>query len=215
MTQTPPPLRDVLIEAGIALLDQGGMAALTLRRTAARAGVSHAAPAHHFDGLPGLFTAIAARAFAIFSNTMEARCNAASHDPLSRLVGLCQGYLDFARAHQGLFQVMFVAPSVDRDHPDLIAHSQRAYLLLRAACLPFAPPGATEDTRLETAVWSMVHGYATLEFAAPATSRRYPSDIPDFATLLGDLLAGRLPTRRLLGREGGPTSQTRLPCQPT
>ncbi len=67
MTLNPPEkphhhgnLREALIVAGIEILKEGGLPALTLRACAARAGVSHAAPAHHFDGLPGLVTAIAA-----------------------------------------------------------------------------------------------------------------------------------------------------------
>ena len=47
-------LRPALIKAGIALLEEGGIDALSLRKCAARAGVTHAAPAHHFDGLAGL-----------------------------------------------------------------------------------------------------------------------------------------------------------------
>jgi AcrR family transcriptional regulator len=191
MTETPPSLREDLILAGIALLDEGGMAALTLRRAAARAGVSHAAPAHHFNGLPGLLTAIAARAFAIFADTMHASRTAAGSDPFLRLAGTCQGYLDFAVAHQGLFHVMFVSPEVDRSHPDLMPHSRHAYILLREACLPFAAPCATEDVVLEAAVWSMVHGYATLGFASPKARRRAFAEIPDFSVLLRALLDGR------------------------
>ena len=65
-------LRSALIDSGLALLANEGLAGLTLRRAAAAAGVSHAAPAHHFDGLPGLLTAIAARAFQLFADQMEA-----------------------------------------------------------------------------------------------------------------------------------------------
>ncbi len=186
-----PPLREALIDAGIALLDEGGMAALTLRRAAARAGVSHAAPAHHFDGLPGLLTAIATRAFQIFSDTMDDACNAAGSDPMAKLQGLCDGYLTFARSHHGLFHVMFVSPQVNRDDPALTPHSARAYLLLRAACLPFAAPGATRDVELETAVWSMVHGYASLNFNHETAKRRSYVTAPDFAILLQELLSGR------------------------
>ena len=88
-----PALRDVLIEAGIALLNEGGMAALTLRRAAARAGVSHAAPAYHFDGLPGLLTAIAARAFADFSNRMQAARDLAGSDPFLGWPGFVRAIL--------------------------------------------------------------------------------------------------------------------------
>ena len=68
----PKYLRVALVDAGLALLAIEGLAGLTLRACAARAGVSHAAPAHHFAGLPGLLTAIAARGFGIFTDTIFA-----------------------------------------------------------------------------------------------------------------------------------------------
>ncbi len=189
MTDPSPSLRDVLIDAGMALLAEGGMPALTLRRAAARAGVSHAAPAHHFDGLPGLLTAIAGRAFAHFSEAMAAEARAADPDPFSQLLSICQGYLAFATTDHGLFHVMFVSPEVDRSHPELTPHSTRAYLLLRQACLPFAPPGATADLVLETAVWSLVHGYTALGFRPTDQGRFAPP--PPFDTLLREMLNSR------------------------
>ncbi len=195
-----PSLRDGLIEAGMALLEEGGMQALTLRRAAARAGVSHAAPAHHFAGLPGLLTAIAARAFRLFAQTLDQGREAGGTDPFQRLLGLTQGYLAFARRHAGLFHLMFISPEVDRADPDLMPHAQRSYLILREACLPFAPPGATEDRVLETAVWSLVHGYATLGFGQG--DRRGPVEPVSFAAVLQELLAARrnpLAPRRDIG----------------
>jgi len=182
-----PTLRDTLIEAGLALLDEGGMAALTLRRTAARAGVSHAAPAHHFDGLPGLLTAMSARAFHIFADAVLAGREAAGPDPFDRLLGTCKGYLTFASAHKGLFHLMFISPEVNRGDPALTPHSSRAYMILREACLPFAPHNAT-DTVLETAVWSLVHGYAALGFDPAGLTRRTFVIPPPFEALLRELL---------------------------
>jgi AcrR family transcriptional regulator len=187
MTETPT-LRDALIDAGMALLEEGGMQGLTLRRAAARAGVSHAAPAHHFEGLPGLMTAIAGRAFQRFVQAMQDSCDAAASDAMSRLHATCRGYLVFAAAHSGLFHVMFVSPEVNRGHPDVMPHSARAYDLLRQACLPFSPDGQP-DLRLETAVWSMVHGYAVLGL----DRRQHLAVIasPGFAACLSLLVEGR------------------------
>jgi AcrR family transcriptional regulator len=187
----PLPLRDALIEAGLALLEEGGMSALTLRRAAARAGVSHAAPAHHFDGLPGLMTAMAARAFALFVQALEQGATAAGPDPFQRLLGTTQGYLAFSRAHQGLFHLMFVSPQVNRGDPALMPHSTRSYMLLRAACQPFSRNGPAPDVALETAVWSMVHGYAVLGFALDHAHDTGFLAPPPFATLLTDLLNSR------------------------
>ena len=47
-------LREALITAGRALLEEKGLRGFTLRECARRAGVSHAAPAHHFASLNDL-----------------------------------------------------------------------------------------------------------------------------------------------------------------
>ena len=183
---TQGPLRDALIEAGIALLNEGGPEGLTLRRAAARAGVSHAAPAHHFPGLAGLQTAIATRAFALFSDAMERRQRAAPDRPFDRLLAICDGYLDFASLHGGLFHLMFNTPDIDRCDPDLMAQSARAYGILRDACLPFA--GGQPDPVLEAAVWSTVHGYAALSLDKPR-AQAGGDQPPPFAAVLKRLLA--------------------------
>jgi AcrR family transcriptional regulator len=192
MTETfssePASLRDALIDAGTGLLAEGGMAALTLRRAAARAGVSHAAPAHHFDGLPGLLTAIAARAFQTFAGTLHTAREAAGPDALARLLGTTHGYLRFAVAHQGLFHLMFVSPEVNRADPALAPHAARSYNILREACQPFTHQ---PDPALELAVWSMVHGYAALGFCTETSKDRPFAPQPAFPDLLAQLLAVR------------------------
>ena len=179
-----PSLREALIQAGIALLAEGGPAALTLRQAALRAGVSHAAPAHHFNGLPGLLTAIAARAFDTFAQTLQTARDAAGDDPRARLHGICQGYLIFAATHAGLFHLMFTAPEVDRRDPALDPAAALSYQILQQACRPFA---THPDDRLEVAVWSMVHGYAALGFCTPAPPRPMAKP-PKFSDLLDELL---------------------------
>ena len=85
-----PPLRDALVDSACALLEEGGREALTLRRCAARAGVSHAAPAHHIDGIDGLLTAVAARGFEHFADALEGAAAAAPPDPRARLKALAR-----------------------------------------------------------------------------------------------------------------------------
>ena len=180
-----PPLREALIQAGIALLAEGGPAALTLRQAALRAGVSHAAPAHHFNGMPGLLTAIAARAFDTFAQTLQTARDGAGDDPRARLHGICQGYLTFAATHAGLFHLMFTAPEVDRRDPALAPAAAHSYQILQEACRPFS---SHPDGRLEVAVWSMVHGFAALGFCT-TTPPRPMTEPPKFDDLLDKLLA--------------------------
>lgn len=183
-------LRDTLIEAGMALLEEGGIEGLTLRKAAARAGVSHAAPAHHFAGLPGLLTAITARAFAAFLHAMEQRVAHSGPDPFDRLQATCAGYLDFAAGHSGLFHLMFTSPLVQRHDAELQVHATRSYMILREACLPFSPDGQP-DPLLETAIWSLVHGYAALGLAIPEVRRRNPAPPPEFSDILTAMMAAR------------------------
>lgn len=191
MTLNPPEkphhhgnLREALIGAGIEILKEGGLPALTLRACAARAGVSHAAPAHHFDGLPGLVTAIAARGYGVFTDTMieerEKECQA----PYARLLAICHGYLRFARENQALFTLMFNTYFELTNDPDLVTNSKAAYGILADECASFEPleVGAAGT---EVMVWSLVHGFACLQLSgrlgppdAPARTLRFEDILP-------------------------------------
>ncbi len=186
-------LREALIDAGLQLLAEGGPSALTLRRAAARAGVSHAAPAHHFDGLTGLLTAIAVRAYQAFSGQMIQHREAAGANDFTRLVGVCQGYLAFAKDNSGLFHVLFVSSDVAREDAALMQASGLAYQVLREACLPFSPLGQP-DPEIEIAVWSMVHGFALLGLNLPDSPKRMIVQIPEFEVLLKRIIANPVAT---------------------
>ena len=57
-------LKEALLTAAEAVLRDRGLQGFTLRECARRAGVSHAAPKHHFGDVRGVLTEIAARGFA-------------------------------------------------------------------------------------------------------------------------------------------------------
>src|SRR3981189_2667873 len=59
-------LRDALLKAAETVLERDGLAGLTLRAVAREAGVSHAAPTHHFGDLTGLVSELAAIGFPRF-----------------------------------------------------------------------------------------------------------------------------------------------------
>src|SRR6202044_2986503 len=63
-------LREALLEAAELVLERDGLAGLTLRAVAREAGVSHAAPTHHFGDLSGLFSELAAIGFQQFNAAM-------------------------------------------------------------------------------------------------------------------------------------------------
>jgi AcrR family transcriptional regulator len=154
-------LKNALVQAGLEILEEGGIDALSLRKCAARAGVSHAAPAHHFGNLDGLKSAIAAAAFALFSQSMREAAAQEGDSDLARLKGICRGYLQFGMQHKGLLDVMFgLPPDAFLKLGDDLGDSD-SYNILRDACAPFVPDGR-DPFVTEFQVWSLVHGYTQL-----------------------------------------------------
>jgi len=99
-------LREALIQAGIEILEERGMAALTLRETARRAGVSHAAPYHHFTDKEALLAAVAARGYQMQRREMSnAAAKLARKNDELQAYGLT--YTAFAQAHPSLFRLMY------------------------------------------------------------------------------------------------------------
>ncbi len=160
-------LKEALVTAGIELLEEGGIDGLTLRKCAARAGVSHAAPAHHFDGLLGLKIAIAQEGFRLFSQSLENGL-AGIDDPRQRLRAICRGYLNFGLKHPGLLNVIF-GTGLASLVPEM-REGDYAYNILREVCAPFIPEGQDRQVGV-IQVWSLIHGFTTLylagEFGSP------------------------------------------------
>jgi AcrR family transcriptional regulator len=147
-------LRRAILSAALDVIAADGPAALSLRGLARRAGVSHAAPAHHFKDRAGLLTAIAAEGFGLLATTLRQAAD---------LKEAGVRYVRFAREHPAHFQVMF-APGMLREG-DLELATARALAgdALRDAVAAVPPEGRGADSRLAgVAAWSLAHGFATL-----------------------------------------------------
>lgn len=184
-------LRNALLAAALDMLETEGLETLSLRRVAARVGVSHAAPAHHFPTLRALLTALATIGFERFDTAMRAARDAAAHDPASQLRAAGQGYLAFAEANPALFRLMFTTTRIDWSDPGLIAAGDASYAQLAEVCAPAAERLGIGDpdgrAALERLVWSAAHGRAHL-----AIDGKIPpgAEAPG-AIDLTDLLLGR------------------------
>jgi AcrR family transcriptional regulator len=151
-------LRPALLEAAAQILERDGLDRLSLRAIARAAGVSHAAPAHHFGDLRGLLTALAVQGFQRFTALLEAAA-IASPEPLN---ALGRAYVGFARAQPGLFALMFHNQVLDPEVADFQAATAAAAATLErvSAALP-GPDGANPGARALRS-WCLVHGFAML-----------------------------------------------------
>lgn len=151
-------LRAALLQAAEAELAAHGIEAFSLRQVAKRAGVSHAAPSHHFGDAGGLLTALAAEGYAQFLVAQTEREAQADPDPRAQLIAAGQGYVDFAMTRPALFKLLFGSARPDYSNPDLLRAANLAYSHL--ADQVFAAGGRSVVE--EAAVWAMAHGLADL-----------------------------------------------------
>jgi AcrR family transcriptional regulator len=154
--------RALLAAAAVAVVEQGP-AGMSLRAVARAAGVSHAAPAHHFGDKAGLLTALAADGFDAFADALEAAS-------AGGLVDFGVAYVRFALEQRARFEVMFRPELLHQDDPALCEAAVRAWDVLHAAATRHAPPGRDPDVVAYT-LWSLVHGFTTLALTGnvPAT----------------------------------------------
>ncbi len=158
-------LREALLRAAEAELTEKGMEGFTLRGCAKRAGVSHAAPAHHFKDANALLTELAAVGFARFVAAMRARQEQGGTDPRKRLVGAGLGYIDFARANPALFRLMFSSFRPDFQTIHLKAEATDAFAVLvdSVGVLRGIDPRTSKSAMRDVAsAWATAHGLADL-----------------------------------------------------
>ena len=163
-------LYPALLESAEAELAEKGVEHFALRGVARRAGVSHAAPAHHFGDVDGLLTALAARSFERLVHAMETAA-AAEADPLSKLVAIGLGYIDYAESHPHLFGLLFASDRPDWTDLDLTRHADAAFAVLKSAVETFAQqPGRNPHAAADMipTFWATAHGLATLFVTRPS-----------------------------------------------
>src|SRR5215469_17016354 len=160
-------LRDALLEAAERVLKRDGLPGLTLRAVAREAGVSHAAPTHHFGDLTGLVSELAAIGFRQFNAAMAASCDAAT-SPLERALARPKAYVAYAQAHPGMYGLMFRTERLDYSRPSLHEASEAAFAGLAGAIAArrhetISGDALTLDQGAAIArAWSLVHGFTTL-----------------------------------------------------
>jgi len=152
-------LRAALIEAGVKLVNEHGADALSIRKVAAIAGVSHAAPAHHFASLAALRTAVIARGHLQFADMMREQIKLANKDdPRAVILAALKGYMDFAFESPSLFHLMFGGFEKFDDDEEFTRAAGLSFGVLSEICAPLLPGKAGEEGN-QILVWSIIHGY--------------------------------------------------------
>lgn len=170
-------LREALVEATAALIEEQGPQAFTLTEAARRAGVSAAAPYRHFKGRDDLLEEVARQGFVEFAGRLEAAFDDGRPQVLTAFLRMGQAYLDFARDRPGYYMAMFESGlSIARDS-DLAAASERAQRVLVTGAESLAmrlPADRRPPARMvANHIWALSHGVVEL-FGRGAPGGRSP-----------------------------------------
>lgn len=164
-------LREALLAAGEAELVENGIESFSLRAVARRAGVSHAAPAHHFANVDALLTALATVSFRRFDETLRRRSDAAGDDPVERLAAMTSAYIDYASRNPAMFDLQFTSARPHWGDAALVEAADAAFGTLRRAVEAVLAGRDYPPPRVRAAiatVWANAHGLAALFARRPA-----------------------------------------------
>jgi AcrR family transcriptional regulator len=156
-------LKQALLQTATQLVEAGNVA-FSLRELAREAGVTPAAPYHHFSGRNAVLDGVATVGFQKLDAALNQAVNAnAAHD--QQLMQLVHGYLDFARTHASHYQIMFpTGLGTNPEHQSLRTVAELAFARLLAAVQKVRPDASAENLFLWTfSVWSMCHGFLVMQ----------------------------------------------------
>lgn len=170
-------LRQALVEAALALIEEKGPQGFTLTEAARAADVTPAAVYRHFAGRDDLIAEAARQGFDIFGALMEYAYAEGRPSALAAFEATGRAYLAFARKYPGHYKAMFESGLTPAAHPDLNQAALRARSVLEVAAARLSeqlPPDRRPPASMFSAhVWAMSHGIVEL-FARAAPGARSP-----------------------------------------
>ncbi|MGA0603885.1 TetR/AcrR family transcriptional regulator [Caulobacter sp. KR2-114] len=171
-------LRRALLEAAGRILVERGVVGLSLRALAREAGVSCAAPYHHFADKADLIGAVAQEGW---RRLRQALVDAGAAPSVNRHAAIAEAYFRFSRENPALFGVMCDDAAAARSAPELLAAHKSAWA-------PVFPAGSDNKPDLGVLVaLCAAHGLAELSRFAAFDAVR--SDFGDDAALFSAFFA--------------------------
>ena len=188
-------LRDEIVDAGIALIDDtNDAAALTLRGVARTAGIAAPSIYRHFPDLQAVTDAVLERSFTQLETLVAAAMQAAP-DSVAALLAGCGAYVRFGWDHRARYRLMFADSG-------FAPNAVNTFTLIENVIAECARSGSSTSTDPHGdtfLLWVALHGIATLQKPARADYLRLgPLDRPAAVQVLVRRLAG-LGSRPLSG----------------
>jgi AcrR family transcriptional regulator len=174
----PADLKEACLIESLAIIDEKGLEALSLREVARRLGVSHQAPYRHFASREHILAELITRAVTLFADRLDQRER--FDNPYEDLNSMGRAYMAYAAAHPLNYRLMFGAKLVDpTQYPSIMQAGQRAFGILKTAIARLDP---SFDAHVEQHVeldalftWATVHGAASLMQSHAVSLQKLPA----------------------------------------
>lgn len=159
-------LKNALIKAGADILSKEGVSALSLRKVAQKAGVSHAAPYAHFADKQALIAAISTEGYKKLYEQIAQVAEQYRSDPLRRFVEASWAYVQFALDEPDQFKVTLSGMiEKEQEYPAFVETAKQTFALVveiaeqcqQAGILRKGAPDLTA-----VSAWSLIHGFVSL-----------------------------------------------------
>lgn len=156
-------LKNSLLAAGLKVLREEGLDALSLRRVAREANVSSAAPYRHFKDKQALLSNISENGFL----TLDSMLKAAHEERPGDLDHSGAAYLTFAQQHPEQYRLMFTHnlmchEDADEDLKESSENAFKTFIETIETGIANGRIAATNSEELAFASWSLVHGVSML-----------------------------------------------------
>lgn len=159
-------LRRALIEAARAIVVRDGVQSLSLRAVAREAGVSPAAPYHHFKDKQELMLAVGKLGFDELGDVMSAEIARVGGTAADRITAIGVAYVLFARDNPALYRLMYdCSRNMEALPPEMHEAEHSAYAIVRKAMIEAGRASADNDIDVELATiaaWCAAHGIAEM-----------------------------------------------------
>jgi len=195
--------RAALLRIGLRIVEDGGVAALTLRELGAKAGVSRQTPYRHFESKEMLLAAIAAEGMRLERRWMTTKLEGSGSSPESRLRAIINAHLQLLAQRPLLYELVYGGTVSKSATPELQQEAILSFALLRntvQSCFPEITD--LQVLRLRCIVlWGSVRGIAELEMRSQIPGSVAGSVDDWVGEAVSALLAGwkkpsRAPTRK-------------------
>jgi len=155
-------LRAQLVRAVAQLVEDKGPEGFSIAEAARAAGVSSGAPYKHFADRSALLRAVAADGMDHLRAAMDAAGQGRGSEDAIIEIGLA--YVGYAKAHPGVFRLMFGLTDGHNKSPELTEIGRRTFGVVEAATARHFGQEITAPAVAETAyhLWAHVHGHAFL-----------------------------------------------------